>query len=165
MFFEFVRPLGLEMCQLVAKASQRIGGSGKLNGGEREADFAAAAFQRLGLANGRVIFERDSRNTVENARFTKIMAKPKIGDRWLLITSAAHMPRAVGLFRKVGFNVEPYPVNWTTRGYSDLYKAGSLGRVDRGAREWIGLFANWIVGNSDELFPGPNVSASTSHGP
>ena len=56
--------------------------------------------------------ERNSRNTLENAEFSKAMAAPKAGERWLLVTSAFHMPRSVGLFRKAGFDVEPYPVDW-----------------------------------------------------
>jgi uncharacterized SAM-binding protein YcdF (DUF218 family) len=133
------------------------GGSGNLAGGSREADFAETAFQKMGLATGRVIYERDSRNTIENARFTKNIAKPQRGIRWLLITSAFHMPRAVGLFRKAGFDVEPCPVDWITTGRSDLYRLqtplGALARSDVGVREWIGLFINWILGNSEELFP------------
>ena len=45
----------------------------------------------------------------------------KSGERWLLVTSAFHMPRSVGLFRKAGFAVEPYPVDWRVGG-----RAGSL---------------------------------------
>ena len=56
--------------------------------------------------------ERRSRNTQENAEFSKALVAPKEGERWLLVTSAFHMPRSVGLFRKAGFAVEPYPVDW-----------------------------------------------------
>jgi DUF218 domain len=42
---------------------------------------------------------------------TKAIVEPKRGDRWLLVTSAYHMPRAIGVFRKAGFPVEPYPVS------------------------------------------------------
>ena len=60
--------------------------------------------------------ERRARNTLENAEFAKALAVPRPGERWLLVTSAFHMPRSVGLFRKAGFNVEPYPVDWRTKG-------------------------------------------------
>ena len=59
-------------------------------------------------------------NTEENARFAKAVADPKPGEHWLLITSAFHMPRAVGIFRKIGFAVEPYPVDFKTRGWIDV---------------------------------------------
>src|SRR5215469_9900994 len=78
----------------------------------READYAGAIFESLGIPRSRLIMERRSRNTYENARFTADMVKPKPGERWLLVTSAFHMPRSVGLFRKAGFTVEPYPVDW-----------------------------------------------------
>jgi uncharacterized SAM-binding protein YcdF (DUF218 family) len=133
------------------------GGNGNLAEGAREADLAEIAFQKMGLASGRVIFERNSRNTIENARLTKDIAKPQRGARWLLITSASHMPRAVGIFRKAGFDVEPCPVDWITTGRSDLYRLqtplDALARSDVGVREWIGLFTNWILSNSEELFP------------
>jgi uncharacterized SAM-binding protein YcdF (DUF218 family) len=141
------------------------GGSATLAVGDgREADFAADIFERLGLPRDRVILERESRNTIENARFTKAIAAPKPGQRWLLITSAYHMPRSIGLFRKVGFQVEPYPVDWMTRGDVDLVKfwdrpADALLRTDIGVREWLGMFANWLAGNSDEFFPATNQTS------
>ena len=68
----------------------------------------------------RVQLEERSRNTVENALFTKALIDPKPGERWLLVTSAMHMPRAVGVFRQAGFPVEAYPVDWHTKGWSDV---------------------------------------------
>jgi uncharacterized SAM-binding protein YcdF (DUF218 family) len=135
------------------------GGSATLAFGDgREADFAADIFQRLGLPRDRVILERESRNTIENARFTKAIASPKPGQRWVLITSAYHMPRSIGLFRNIGFPVEPYPVDWMTRGSMDMIRfldrpVDALMRTDLGMREWIGMVANWLGGNSSELFP------------
>jgi uncharacterized SAM-binding protein YcdF (DUF218 family) len=135
------------------------GGSATLALGDgREADFADEIFQRLGLDKGRVTLERESRNTIENARFVKIIAAPKRGERWILITSAYHMPRSVGLFRAIDFPVEAYPVDWLTSGRSDLFTffdrpLDALRRVDTGAREWIGMLTNRLTGTSKELFP------------
>ena len=81
----------------------------------KEADYAVAVFESLGISGDRVILERRSRNTFENAEFSKAIAAPKNGERWLLLTSAYHMPRSVGTFRKVGFAVEPCPADWRTR--------------------------------------------------
>ena len=64
-----------------------------------------------------------SRNTVENAVFSMDLAKPQPGERWLLVTSGYHMPRAIGIFRRAGFAVEPYPVDWRTRGPEDALRA------------------------------------------
>jgi uncharacterized SAM-binding protein YcdF (DUF218 family) len=104
--------------------------------------------------------ERRSRNTQENAEFSKVVAAPKNGERWLLVTSAFHMPRSVGLFRKAGFAVEPYPVDWRAGGPADLLmphalSIDGLSLVDVGVREWMGLFAYWVTGKTGELLPGP----------
>ena len=70
------------------------GGSGNLVSNDaREADFAGAIFESLGISKSRLIMERHSRNTVENAEFSKALVAPKQGERWLLVTSAFHMPR------------------------------------------------------------------------
>src|SRR4051794_4067334 len=97
------------------------GGSARLiSNDQKEADYATDIFESLGIAKSRLIMERLSRNTAENAAFTKDLVKPRDGERWLLVTSAFHMPRSVGLFRKVGFAVEPCPVDWRVGGREDL---------------------------------------------
>lgn len=129
-----------------------------LSNDAREADYAAMIFESLGIPKSRLIIERRSRNTFENAEFSKALANPKPGERWLLVTSAYHMPRAVGLFRKAGFPIEPYPVDWHVGGPADLasFTVGSegLGRVDLAMREWIGLLAYRLTGKIDDLLPG-----------
>jgi len=137
------------------------GGSARLISNDaKEADYAADIFESLGIAKSRLIMERLSRNTAENAAFTKDLVKPKAGERWLLVTSAFHMPRSVGLFRKVGFSVEPCPVDWRVGGREDLLNftnvAGDgLGRTDTAVREWLDLAAYRMTGRIDELLPGP----------
>jgi len=79
--------------------------------------FAKASSAGVKSPSGPTIIktlEGRSRTTAENAAFTKALVNPKLGERWLLVTSAAHMPRAVGCFRRVGFPVEAYPVDWRT---------------------------------------------------
>ena len=77
------------------------GGSGRLvyGGTTTEAELAARLFASFGIAKERITLEDKSRDTLENARFTKELVNPKPGERWLLVTSAHHMPRSVGLFR------------------------------------------------------------------
>jgi len=130
--------------------------------GGNESEVALSLFERMGIKPGRVVAEDQSRNTVENARFTMRLAAPKRGERWLLITSAYHMPRAMGVFRKVGFPVEAYPVDWRTRGRKDMLRpfptvGDGLRRTDTALREWVGLFVYWLTGNSSELFPAPGT--------
>ena len=74
------------------------------------------------IARSRIALDDKSRDTAENARVSKIVAAPRPGERWLLITSAYHMPRAIGSFRREGFDVEAYPVDWRTRGPDDLFR-------------------------------------------
>ena len=81
-----------------------------------EAPVAVKELEALGVAHDRITAEEQSRNTIENAVFSRLLAKPKPGERWLLVTSAFHMPRAIAAFRAAGFPVEPYPVDWRTRG-------------------------------------------------
>jgi uncharacterized SAM-binding protein YcdF (DUF218 family) len=140
------------------------GGSPNLIGNDaREADYAGAIFESLGIAKSRLIMERRSRNTYENAQFTADMVKPKPGERWLLVTSAFHMPRSISLFRKAGFTVEAYPVDWRVgRGWSDVLAFtpianDGLARTDIGLREWMGLVAYRLTGKTDALLPGPDA--------
>jgi uncharacterized SAM-binding protein YcdF (DUF218 family) len=137
------------------------GGSANLVSNDaKEADYARAVFESLGIPKERLTMERRSRNTRENAEFSKVIAAPKSGERWLLVTSAYHMPRSIGLFRKAGFAVEPYPVDWHTGARADLLAfspiaVDGLGRTDTGIREWIGLVAYRATGKIDDLWPGP----------
>jgi uncharacterized SAM-binding protein YcdF (DUF218 family) len=123
-----------------------------------EADVASGIFKKLGLGEDRVLLERNSRNTDENVRFLMRLVTPKPGERWLLVTSASHIPRSIGLFRKAGFIVEPYPVDWRTSGWSDMYKLqtnliSGLALTDNAAHEWLGLIAYRLTGKIDELLP------------
>jgi uncharacterized SAM-binding protein YcdF (DUF218 family) len=137
------------------------GGSANLLANDaREADYAGAIFETLGIAKSRLIMERRSRNTQENAEFSKALVAPKDGERWLLVTSAFHMPRSIGLFRKAGFAVEPYPVDWHVGGREDLFTFAKfaidgLAQTDIAMREWIGLSAYRLSGKIDDLLPGP----------
>jgi uncharacterized SAM-binding protein YcdF (DUF218 family) len=140
------------------------GGSANLiwDDAAEEADYATTVFESLGISRQRLTIERRSRNTQENAEYSKALAAPKAGERWLLVTSAYHMPRSVGLFRKAGFAVEPYPVDWHTGGRADLLKfsirgTDGLDSLDTGIREWMGLAAYRISGRTGEFFPGPQM--------
>jgi len=134
-----------------------------------ESFFAVKLFEQLGVPASRITLEDKSRNTDENAVFTKRLVDPKPGERWLLVTSAVHMPRAVGVFRKAGFPVEPYPVAWHTLPGAKIwfvprYLLGGIGALDSVSHELVGLFVYWITGRSSELFPGP-LSETKPNGP
>lgn len=135
------------------------GGSASLTQPDlKETMVARRLFDALGVAPGRVIYEDQSRNTHENAVFTYRLIAPTAGERWLLVTSAIHMPRSVGAFRKAGWDVVPYPVSYET--YEGDYKFWrspflALGDLSLGMHEWIGLAAYRLLGRSDDLFPAP----------
>ncbi|MCR6736295.1 MAG: YdcF family protein [Afipia sp.] len=125
-----------------------------------EAPIAGDLLEDFGTARSRIVLESESRTTAENAAFTRKLISPKPGERWLLVTSAFHMPRSIGAFRKAGFDVEAYPVDWRTRGWSDARTpfatlSAGLARTDVAVHEWVGLIAYWATGRSSELFPGP----------
>lgn len=137
------------------------GGSSDIGaGGRDEAGTVHQLWSSLGVPEARMTFEDRSRNTFENAIFTRDLVAPKPGETWLLVTSAAHMPRAVGIFRRAGFPVVPYPVDYQTFGdIRDWYPKAdilrSLHRISIAGHEWIGLAAYWLTGKTDALFPAP----------
>ncbi|MFC5583530.1 YdcF family protein [Nitratireductor kimnyeongensis] len=132
--------------------------------GEGDADTAPRLLAALGVAAGRLVLENRSRDTFENAHFSRELVKPAAGETWLLVTSAFHMPRAVGVFRKVGFPVTPWPVDYKTAGnetpgLAEDNALDSLRNTTVGIREWIGLVAYRMAGRTDALFPGPKPSS------
>jgi uncharacterized SAM-binding protein YcdF (DUF218 family) len=123
-----------------------------------EADVMREFARRHGL-DGRVIFEDRARNTYENALLSKPLAAPRPGELWLLITSAWHMPRAVGVFRRVGWPVIAYPVDYRTSGEIGLLAhpdaAQNWAVFDLAVRNWIGLAVYWLSDRTDAPFPAP----------
>jgi uncharacterized SAM-binding protein YcdF (DUF218 family) len=125
-----------------------------------EAPVAVKALVALGVAHDRITVDEQSRNTVENAVFSHLLANPKPGARWILVTSAAHMPRAIAVFRAAGFPIEAYPVDYRTRGRNDAARLHDslpegLEMTDQAIHEWAGLVIYRLTGRTAELFPAP----------
>jgi uncharacterized SAM-binding protein YcdF (DUF218 family) len=139
------------------------GGSGVLVGAHQvEADMAQRLFVALGVAADRIALESKSRDTYENAALTASMVKPQPGERWLLVTSAVHMPRAMGCFRRAGFAVEAWPVDYRTSRRLEWVRwpgsiADGLKRIDAVTREYVGLVMYYLAGRTDALLPGPRA--------
>ena len=137
------------------------GGSGSLRfDAPPEAPLAVKALEALGVPHDRITAEEQSRNTMENAVFSRLVAQPKLGEHWLLVTSAFHMPRAIAAFRAAGFPVEAYPVDWRTRGGIDATRPFAsfpegLARTDDAIHEWTGLLVYRLTGKTSALFPAP----------
>jgi len=120
-------------------------------------------FVSVGVGPERIVIEGHSRNTYENATLTRAMVKPKVGEHYILVTSAAHMPRAVGAFRKAGFDVMPYPTDYRTNLPMDaLHPFHSipegLKRFDDATKEWLGLVAYRLLGRTTSFFPAPAIA-------
>lgn len=126
------------------------GGEGALFGsGPKEADRAKVFFDSMGLAGTRVEYESASRNTYENAALTAQLPAIDRTQRWLLVTSAVHMPRAMGTFQKGGWNVTAYPVDFLTSSsvpWTGFSLSGGAGRWELALRELVGIAGYWLTG-------------------
>jgi len=125
-----------------------------------EADGARDFLLSLGLPPERMTFETKSKNTWENAIYTRDLVQPKANETWLLVTSAWHMPRSMGIFRQAGFNVTAYPVDYRTYGDArdkrfTYVVLDELTDLDLAMHEWIGLLAYHLTGKTDAWFPAP----------
>lgn len=133
------------------------GGSGRLLAEPlRESDVARMVFAELGVDPARVEYDSESRSTFENARNALALARPKPGETWLLVTSAAHMPRAMLTFQKAGFPMTAFPVDFQTApGVTEVHFSlgGGLIGLVAGAKEWAGLIYYRILGYTDRLWP------------
>jgi uncharacterized SAM-binding protein YcdF (DUF218 family) len=114
-----------------------------------EAVIAKRFFMNLGVDESRIVLEGRSLNTAQNAAFTRALVMPQPGQRWLLVTSASHMPRAVGAFRRAGFSVIPYPTGYTTSGNSLEFREF---RLEASTNR---LVFYWLTDRTDALFPAP----------
>lgn len=135
-------------------------GSASLDGeGAREADYIVRILPVFGLPAERILLERDSRNTYENALNAKRMLAPSQAEgTWLLVTSASHMPRAMGVFRQQRWNVIAYPVDYTTfkEGSGSSFSVMEGMEITHWAvREWLGLAYYRLMGWTGAFFPEP----------
>lgn len=124
-----------------------------------EIETAKKAFQALGIDLSRVQFAEPAKDTKENASRTKELLNPNPADQWVLVASAYHMPRSIGLFRKTGFNVIPYPVDYHTPGHYEMwFFLGLKLNLDAwqvSSREWLGMVINYLMGRSDKIYALP----------
>ncbi|MBR0672308.1 YdcF family protein [Neoroseomonas soli] len=135
------------------------GGQGSFVHGQiTEADVARMLWTSMGIPPERVVYEDAARNTHENAVFTHRLVNPKPGEVWLLVTSAAHMPRSVAVFRGAGWRgIVPWPVNYRTgHSWTVWYDAPfpeRLGQFEWAFREWLGLVAYYLMGRTESVLP------------
>ncbi len=118
---------------------------------DSEAALALRFFGAFNLVPPRLRFEDRSRNTYENAVEAASELQPKPGQKWILVTSAFHMPRARALFEAQGFEVLARPVDFRTNGFDGWWRpfpraSEGLRRLDLVAKEWVGIAVAWASG-------------------
>jgi uncharacterized SAM-binding protein YcdF (DUF218 family) len=128
--------------------------------GEPEAIAAQRMLVALGVDPARIVVETASRNTNENAVMTRDAIDPRPGETWLLVTSAFHMPRSVGLFRKAGIHVIAWPVDYRGTGTEGFgitahQPVENVATTTLALREWTGLLVYWMTGRIDQFVPQP----------
>ena len=135
------------------------GFSGKLqHAGWNEAKITGALIDALGVPQDNILFETTSRNTYENAVNSKAVLVPQPGSRWLLVTSASHMPRSIGTFRAAGWTgLIPYPVDYQTATTAHKWYSLKDGMqlMRRSLYEYVGLLMYRVTGRSSDLLPKP----------
>lgn len=135
------------------------GGSGSLTDpGAREAEAVRPHLADLGLDPSRVVFENNSRNTYESAVMAANAVKPRPDQVWLLVTSALHMPRAVGCFERAGWKIVAHPVDFLFATDVPVFRfdlAGGLARLGAVLHEAAGLFVYRLAGMTNAFFPKP----------
>jgi uncharacterized SAM-binding protein YcdF (DUF218 family) len=131
-----------------ARIASLYQGSKLIVTGASDEDYAAA--QTYGLNSDRLVREPHARNTFENALFSKRLANPRPGQRWILVTSAIHMPRAMGVFTALDFAVEPWPI------FDGDGPAASIAPAVQ--HEILGLAFYRVLGRTRELFPSPSYA-------
>ena len=125
------------------------GGSGSLLRQElKGADVARRLLIDQGIDISRVEFERESRNTYENALLSqKIVGEDR--EKWVIITSSSHMPRAMRVFCKIGWEVMPYPVDFRTSSPVEFRLGWNIERslrlISLGLKERIGTMVYWLT--------------------
>jgi len=116
-----------------------------------EAAYTAELLQDWGIPPSVIIFEGNSRNTRENALETAKLLNNRGLKRILLVTTAFHMPRAIGAFRAVGIDAVPAPSSISAELQEPtilhwIPSLDGLGRVQRLMHEKIGIFVYRIRG-------------------
>ncbi len=143
-----------------AKVIYTGGLSNAVYSGSIDEKVLADYFASLGVEPGRLVVEPRSANTLQNAEFTRDLIKPLPDQTFLLVTSAFHMPRAMGTFRNAGWNVVAWPVDYRTAGARE---AGHffydpilfVSNFSLAFKEYLGLFGYWVTGKTGQIFPAP----------
>jgi uncharacterized SAM-binding protein YcdF (DUF218 family) len=134
------------------------GGNSSTDEGEpTEAQIAKTYFLISGISPERLLMEDKARNTAENVSYSRQLSSPQSNETWVMITTAFHMPRAMGVFCQQNWEVIPYPVDHQTTP-SKLYQPrfdliGNAYNLVMASHEWVGLLAYYLSGKTHQLIP------------
>lgn len=149
-----------------AKAIFTGGSANVTNQRHTEAYFAEQLFNRIGIKKNRIIYENKARNTFENVIYTKQIAQPQPEETWIVVSTAYHLPRAVGIFCKQNWNIIPYPADFHTNPEEllapSLNLSGNLQQLNEGIHEWLGLTAYYLTGKTNQWLPNQCSELSSS---
>lgn len=122
-----------------------------------EASILKLHLHQLGIDIKRIEFENQAKNTAENAFYTKQLVQPSVDSKWLLVTTAFHMPRSIGVFCQNSWSVIPYPVDHQVAPDNmfeiNFNLLGHAGHFKRAMHEWLGLIAYYLTGKIPDLVP------------
>ncbi|MEX1200995.1 MAG: YdcF family protein [Methylophaga sp.] len=129
---------------------------------EEVADIHRQLLLMAGVPASQIHIEQNSRNTFENIQNLR-QVLPDPDGQYLLVTSAYHMPRSVGIARKLGLNVIAYPVDYRSQRGAlrqwDFALFEHLQTLEPAIREWLGLTVYFMTGKTNQFLPGPLTGA------
>jgi uncharacterized SAM-binding protein YcdF (DUF218 family) len=114
--------------------------------------------EQQGFDANRVQYESSSRTTHENVVNAKALVRPRPGETWLLVQTAADIPRSIGVFDMQGWRVTPVPCDYNAmppEWLPGLSATKAFEKLDHALHEWIGLVVYYVTGKTNRLFPGP----------
>ena len=131
----------------------------------KEADVVRVYLTDMGFDANRIVYETQLRNTFQNGVFTYQLIRPKPNERWILVTQAISMPRAVAVFRHAGWDVIPFPAGYMTESknpeFISLNILEGLHLAAVAIHEWVGLIAYRLMGYTDQIFPRGSLGPGT----
>ena len=127
------------------------GGEGRLiRGSASETEEVKKLLEDLKIPRDHFVFESQSRNTHENMKYSFDLVHPQAGEKWLLVTSAFHLPRSVAIFEKAGWDVIPYPAGYLEDNryflFRDIDVLGNFYKLQVAMKEIVGIIAYSLTG-------------------
>lgn len=170
---EFVGNDGMERLTTTARLAKQFpnakvvfsGGSGRITEQHfNESKISRSFLIEQGITPSRIQLEGASRNTFENVKNTIQVIQPQSDENWILVTSAFHMPRSVGIFNRFDWQVIPYPTAYLSRPLE--YQQIGLPMFHEhmfytwiGVREWIGLTVYYFTDKTSDWLPQPQANS------